>query len=244
MPIILSLIVILYLISIFAAYLHIFKERNYDRNPLFKIHFLNNSVVLGYFFLVTAAIVGIAAYKLLFFMPYSFGGYDEDGNYTSFRFYFSVIIGFGGAYFISHQLEINKNKIKNLFGNKEERNAYKYAVCTLDNIQGLIGYETAFSLVSEIVEKELYNNKNKISSALKQGMKMESIVWSIILNEAGDLVSSGNFHFYRGALNQTGEELLKIYHKSLSTLVELGALSEDQSKAENQALQECIMSVG
>ena len=58
------------------------------------------------------------------------------------------------------------------------------------------------------------------------------------------MVESGNFHIYRNALNETGQQLLKLFDDSTNKLCELGEIEKDYAKRQKENIRENIKGLG
>jgi len=104
----------------------------------------------------------------------------------------------------------------------------------------------AFQIVRNEIEKVILAHSNEFVRMVQDGTSPREWVWSAISNIAGNHVESGEYHFYRGALNPLGpgEYLLQLYDTALDELVRMGAMEADYARQEKAALRKNIKDVG
>lgn len=102
-----------------------------------------------------------------------------------------------------------------------------------------------FENVRDQAERVIIKNKNYIKEImLKDNISPKRTAYSWINNVSGDMLESGQYHIYRGVLNQTGNDLLRIFDISTDKLVEVGDMDKDKAKEHKQNIRSCINSVG
>ena len=102
----------------------------------------------------------------------------------------------------------------------------------------------AFQTVRDILENSFLKDKNEVVNLVKQGVSSQIQVHNAITNLAGDLVESGNYHVYRGALNTVGQDLLRLFDFSTDELVRLGSIDVSFAKKQKADLRKNMKSVG
>jgi len=96
-------LVYLYL-SVFIIAYSIWKDRDLGKDPIWGFKFLNE-----YFFFF-GAWIGLAFFfyggfkTALFFLPDSWGFTDEEGDWTSFKTHFSILLGIIASVFLLSQI--------------------------------------------------------------------------------------------------------------------------------------------
>ncbi len=100
--------------------------------------------------------------------------------------------------------------------------------------------------VKGILEGVLGSNKQEISRIISKGTDPRVWVYSAIGNTCGDYLESGEYHIYRGVLNDMdiGPSLLNLYDLSLDELVAINAIEKEYAENQKQALRNNIASVG
>lgn len=132
--------------------------------------------------------------------------------------------------------------LRKIFASKE----VKAALGVLDEL----AYECnshAFSLVREQVELAILEHPEKFVSVLKsQGRTPREKMYSMIEHVTGDYLECGSsdFYIYRGLLNPTGEQLLKIYNHIIDRMKEDGCISEEEAQKQKSDIQDRIKEVG
>ena len=79
---------------------------------------------------------------------------------------------------------------------------------------------------------------------VKNNISPKRTAYSWINNDSGDILESGEYHIYRGTLNQTGDELLKIFDISTDELVKLGDMDKEKAYKQKENIRENIKSIG
>lgn len=132
-------------------------------------------------------------------------------------------------------------KIKRVFPPKE----IKDVLDTLNEIEAEFD-NSGFQLVKRHIKNAIRITPDAVIDGIKQLKSSREWVYSWVVNIAGDLVESGQYHLYRGIINPMGpgNELLKIYNKAIDKLVEMKVLDSERAEKEKSALQENIKSVG
>ena len=121
----------------------------------------------------------------------------------------------------------------------------KIAISILDEM-ALTDETVAFRLVREVVEKMIRSHAQDFADIIRKGASPRAWVYSAVSNIAGDMVSSGEFHVYRGYLNPMGpgEDLLCLYDKTVDELIKMGHVDAAYAAKQKQGLRESIREVG
>ncbi len=104
-----------------------------------------------------------------------------------------------------------------------------------------------FHLVKIRVERKVKGFKNKeVEEYIESGQSVKSWIYSEICNVSGNLVESGDFHYYRGALSSVsgGVNLLKIFDLSTDELARLGFIDEQFAEQQKKNIRDNIKRVG
>ena len=105
---------------------------------------------------------------------------------------------------------------------------------------------SCFELVRNLVEKNTLNNSAEITKAIRDGIPPRQILYAAISNFSGDLVSSGQYHIYRGVLNpmDIGGHLLKIFDGSINEMENIGAIDDKEADDQKNDIREQIKKIG
>jgi hypothetical protein len=103
-----------------------------------------------------------------------------------------------------------------------------------------------FSLIKEEIETALRKNPSDIIDAARRGITPRQVVYTAIVNIAGDHLESGQYHIYRGVLNPTGfgPTLKRIYNTSLDELATMNAITKESAEEQKEIMRKNIRSNG
>jgi len=104
-----------------------------------------------------------------------------------------------------------------------------------------------FRFVKNLVKENISTsrkNRKYFSKRIKGGTSQQELLLTGIVNFTGDLIESGNNHIYRGVLDPTGDNLLKIHNIALAKLVELKITTKADAECIQQELLERIKDMG
>ena len=135
------------------------------------------------------------------------------------------------------------NFLKKAFAPKE----VKAALGALD--EAAYRFQTeAFQMVRNVIERYLLANPDALVRVIQEsgGRTPREWVYSQIGNVAGDMLESGQYHIYRGALNPMGpgEDLLKMFDATYDELVQMKAIDSDYANEQKAALRKNIQGMG
>jgi hypothetical protein len=107
----------------------------------------------------------------------------------------------------------------------------------------------SFNIIKDILIKAIKKDPQKIMDFIDSfngERTIEEWVHSQVGNIVGNYLESGNYHVYRGLLDMTGQDLLKVYDKSCDYLLEMKAKDIDSKYIEEQkrVLRNNIKNVG
>jgi len=108
-------------------------------------------------------------------------------------------------------------------------------------------YDEAFQMVREFIECMVLANEERFARAIAQeGVTVRQWVYGAIAKRAGDLVESGEFHFYRGALDpmRPGEDLLRLFDAASDELVKMGLVDSEFAEEQKAAIRNNIRTAG
>ena len=104
----------------------------------------------------------------------------------------------------------------------------------------------AFQIVRKEIEKMILARPKEFARMVQKGTSPRKWVWGAVGNIAGDLVETGQYHFYRGEINPLGpgEHLLQLFDMALDELTRMGAIEADYAIEQKAALRKNIKDVG
>ena len=127
-----------------------------------------------------------------------------------------VIIAFGG-------------EIKKSFSKKEVKEAFEI----LEEASKKFAFASYwFDLVKRHAEKSILSEAKQLTKSVQSGtVTVRKYVYSLITYISVNLVSSGQYHIYRGVLSPMGpgEDLWKILDSALDELVAIGDISKEEA---------------
>ena len=131
--------------------------------------------------------------------------------------------------------------MKKIFLSKE----IKAVLSILDELCYEFDTHLSFEMVKKQAEKMVLANKSKLKEIMiKNNISPKRTAYSWINNVSGDMLESGEYHIYRGTLNQIGDELLKIFDISTDELVKLGDMDKERAYKQKENIRENMKSIG
>lgn len=88
------------------------------------------------------------------------------------------------------------------------------------------------------------DSEKTVYSIRQDGMHPEHLALVLITNIVGTLISSGQFHTYRGILSGNGNQLLVIWNEAIDRLVAGGYYSKDEETEDQNWIKRQIKSAG
>ena len=151
----------------------------------------------------------------------------------------SMVLGFIGCaiavtligYLSKNQSGINEAKLDP---------ELKECIRELDKIEenyGVIFFKDVKSKVKEILLKE---KEKSLYSLREEGWPPNRLVLLLISNVTGELISSSQYHVYRGCLNMVGCEYLKFFNKAVSDMEKYGYISTEEAEDDRKWIKEQI----
>lgn len=128
---------------------------------------------------------------------------------------------------------------KKRFASKE----VKEALDVLNEIASEFDYAGLQFLWDKLEGAILAGNK-EIVARVKEGVSPRVLVYNAIVILAGDLVTTGEYHVYRGALGVVGHNLLKLFDKAIEGLAQNGAIAANCADEQKAEIREAIKNVG
>ena len=101
-----------------------------------------------------------------------------------------------------------------------------------------------FGLVNSQSKLYLRDNPDEVESSLRDGRSPKHIALLLSSNVAQDDLISGRHHVYRGVLDLTGEDALRVFNLSLDGLVEIGQMEPQERQSDIEKLTQEIKRVG
>lgn len=98
----------------------------------------------------------------------------------------------------------------------------------------------------ELVKNKLYSCKKEVSSWNDSKTDYNKLAHTLLANYSFDLLSSGKYHIYAGALNpmSCANNLLDVYNGCMEYGLKMGMFDEGTRKEQYKYLMDCISSVG
>ncbi|MFI4920712.1 MAG: hypothetical protein ACHQAZ_03620 [Gammaproteobacteria bacterium] len=75
-------------------------------------------------------------------------------------------------------------------------------------------------------------------------MRPDHLALLLTTNVLGRYIGSGHYHTYRGVLNVTGQDMLKIWYEAQTAMLEGGYISEKEMAKDNQWIKQQINIAG
>ena len=97
--------------------------------------------------------------------------------------------------------------------------------------------ESAVVSIAKDAEKTIY-------SVRIDGIKPDELALLLITNVIGRHLSSGQHHTYRGVLNMTGKDMLRVWHTAQKAMLERKFVTESEVEKDNHWVMEQVKSVG
>ena len=110
-----------------------------------------------------------------------------------------------------------------------------------------INEELNFVLPLDIKNKilQLIKDTERTESSINtDGVSPRTLVFLLITNVLDEVLSSGQYHVYRGTLSGLGVSLKKVFTYSNSKMVSLGFQTEADAKEDNKQLDDKIKDRG
>ena len=102
-------------------------------------------------------------------------------------------------------------------------------------------------MVKSHAEKSILSEAKQLTKSVQsEKVTPRKYVYYLIACIAGNLVSSGQYHIYRGVLNPMGpgEDLLKILDLALDELVAMGDISKEEAAEQKEVVRKNIEEMG
>ena len=114
--------------------------------------------------------------------------------------------------------------------------------------EGGLFRDEAVSSIRQLIEKALLKHPDNFAKIIQNnnGRTPREWVYSQFANIAADMLESGRYHVFRGALDTLGpgEELLNIHDASYDVLLEMKAVELEYAEKQKAGLRENIGKLG
>jgi len=127
----------------------------------------------------------------------------------------------------------------------------KVCIRALEEVKSLFSdslfSDCAFDYVLERVRVILLDKKNKpdlLKAIYEAKNSPRDVVLYVIVQQCKLLLSSGNYHIYRGVLSGQGNGMCAVFGIALDELVKSGFANEEQASEQRAELHELIKDVG
>lgn len=134
------------------------------------------------------------------------------------------------------------NLIKKIFPDSNPE--VKSCLQALDEITSEFDDFSFKSLVKPQVINCLKDVDKTVYSIREDKMNPRTAIFLLISNITGDMLSSGEYHVYRGVLNMTGNELLKVFYYAVKKLEESGFHSAEDAEKDREWVRNQIKTMG
>ncbi|MFY3775492.1 hypothetical protein ACOSZC_15205 [Marinobacter salsuginis] len=117
---------------------------------------------------------------------------------------------------------------------------------TIEEAKAFLGQSPGLS--KNIIEPEVVSvakdAEKTIYSVRIDRMKPDELALLLITNVIGRHLSSGQHHTYRGVLNMTGKDMLRVWHSAQKAMLERGFVTESQVEKDNNWVAEQVKNAG
>lgn len=100
------------------------------------------------------------------------------------------------------------------------------------------------ALVKPRIVNLLKDVDKTVCSIQNDGISPRNLIFLLTSNVAGELVSSGWYHVYRGVLSMQGQELLNIFNIAVKELEKSGLHTKEESEKDFEWIKNEIKSMG
>ncbi|WP_305965621.1 hypothetical protein [Marinobacter salsuginis] len=117
---------------------------------------------------------------------------------------------------------------------------------TIEEAKAFLGQSPGLS--KNIIEPEVVSvakdAEKTIYSVRIDRMKPDELALLLITNVIGRHLSSGQHHTYRGVLNMTGKDMLRVWHSAQKAMLERGFVTESRVEKDNNWVAEQVKNAG
>lgn len=118
------------------------------------------------------------------------------------------------------------------------------AIRILREIEAMELSSTAgFAQVRKFIENYLASEPADFIAKV-QTIPVRQLIYTFVMNTAADLVESGKYHIYRGAVVGLGQDFITIFNWGQDELLKMGATDDETVKQSREAFKRNLQSVG
>jgi hypothetical protein len=117
------------------------------------------------------------------------------------------------------------------------------ALIALDDIARATCSRMMFMLVPTI-KRTIRVRKGAIHEAVLGGVQPKAIIYWLIIEFGGDMLSSGTLHLHRGVLTDHGHQLYAIWNDAIDQMVHLKRLDENAAAIRRTEMDQAIRRMG
>ena len=99
-------------------------------------------------------------------------------------------------------------------------------------------------IVEPAVTALIRNAERTVYSIRIDGKKPDQLALMLITNVLWEHLRSGHYHIYRGAPSLQGAELMSLWNRTQTELIERGYSTKEEARSRTRQLQEQVKSVG
>jgi len=118
------------------------------------------------------------------------------------------------------------------------------ALGVLQEANYLFDDSTAFPLIKKNIEKMVLKEPDKFADFIRTGPSPRLWVYRAIVNVSDNLLATGRYHYFRGALDPTGTSILLICEAALDKLVELNDMDVECANKQKATVRNNIKGIG
>ncbi|KQC08010.1 MAG: hypothetical protein APR62_05540 [Smithella sp. SDB] len=137
---------------------------------------------------------------------------------------------------LAQEKNISAVGVKQVITSKHLKAAFE----VLDEAETIFRAEN-FKIIRDVIEKIIVDNSDSLEliSKANRNWTPHEYVYAQIVNVAGDMLKSGQYHIYRGVLNPMGpgNDLLKIFNMSFNEMVRMRLVDKDYAKEQKAILK-------
>jgi len=175
---------------------------------------------------------------------------DEYGyrNMCVTRDGFEAIISYKHGNVILNKPNLNKTfkdfiELEHWIFQKNSSDEMQNCLQEVKNVQEELN-NIAFDEIKDEIIKQIKEKDKIVYSIKKEDISPRTLVFLIITNVIQSILSTGQYHVYRGTLNIIGTELLKIWDYAVNQLEKSGFHSPQAAEEDRKWIREQIKNVG
>jgi hypothetical protein len=114
-------------------------------------------------------------------------------------------------------------------------------LCEIEAMQ--LSSTAGFAQVRKFIENYLASEPADFIAKV-QTIPVRQLIYTFVMNTAADLVESGKYHIYRGAVVGLGQDFITIFNWGQDELLKMGATDDETVKQSREAFKRNLQSVG